>query len=155
MVQKLGCSVDIPAYVMQDFCPNCDCMFSRHGADPTCARCKKNTRWNPRKQGTAQRQAVYFDMKDTYKCMFNSSVLLDELKFKRFEDEALAAGSIRDRELLNASDGTILHGARSEASRIQASTAVYLTKTTLNLKLVTRKEGNRMNPSPPTLALWR
>jgi hypothetical protein len=44
--------------------------------------------------------------------MFNSSVLLDELK--RFEDEALAGGSIRDRELLNASDGTILHGARSE-----------------------------------------
>lgn len=112
MVQKLGCSVDIPAYVMQDFCPNCDCMFPRHGTDPKCARCQKNTRWNPRKQGTAQRQAVYFDMKDTYKCMFNSSVLLDELK--RFEDEALAAGSIRDRELLNASDGTILHGARSE-----------------------------------------
>ena len=44
--------------------------------------------------------------------MFNSSVLLDELK--RFEDEALAGGSIRDRELLNASDGTILHGAQSE-----------------------------------------
>ena len=119
MVQKLGCSVDIPAYVMQDFCPNCDCMFSRHGADPTCARCKKNTRWNPRKQGTAQRQAVYFDMKDTYKCMFNSSVLLDELK--RFEDEALAAGSIRDRELLNASDGTILHGARSEDPSVNGS----------------------------------
>ena len=112
MVQKLGCSVDIPAYVMQDFCPKCDWMFPRHGTDPKCARCKNNTRWNPRKQGTAQRQAVYFDMKDTYKCMFNSSVLLDELK--RFEDEALAGGSIRDRELLNASDGTILHGARSE-----------------------------------------
>lgn len=112
MVQKLGCSVDIPAYVMQDFCPECDCMFPRHGTDPTCARCKKNTRWNPKKQGTAQRQAVYFDMKDTYKCMFNSSVLLDELK--RFEDEARAGASIRDRELLNASDGTILHGARSE-----------------------------------------
>ena len=41
MVQKLGCSVDIPAYVMQDFCPKCDCMFPRHGTDPTCARCKK------------------------------------------------------------------------------------------------------------------
>ena len=119
MVQKLGCSVDIPAYVMQDFCPNCDCMFPRHGTDPTCARCQKNTRWNPRKQGTAQRQAVYFDMKDTYKCMFNSSVLLDELK--RFEDEALAAGSIRDRELLNASDGTILHGARSEDPSVNGS----------------------------------
>jgi len=112
MVQKLGCSVDIPAYLMQDFCPKCDCMFPRHVTDPTCARCNKETRWNPRKQGTAQRQAVYFDMKDTYKCMFNSSVLLDELK--RFEDEALAGGSIRDRELLNASDDTILHGARSE-----------------------------------------
>ena len=119
MVQKLGCSVDIPAYVMQDFCPKCDCMFPRHGTDPTCARCKKKTRWNPRKQGTAQRQAVYFDMKDTYKCMFNSSVLLDELK--RFEDEALAGGSIRDRELLNASDGTILHGARSEDPSVNGS----------------------------------
>ena len=115
MLRKLALGGYTPKNAMRDLCPDCDWMFPADQAqDPVCGRCTTATRWVPKKPGTPVRQVVYFDMADAFKTAFSVEVMADELI--RFSDTVPSVVGIRERQLDEAWEGSILHSHMQRAA---------------------------------------
>jgi hypothetical protein len=107
-----------PPNTFRDVCPECDYLFlPASEGDPDCPRCMKATRWNERKVGEPKRQAVYFDLEHDIREFVGVEVMADALE--DFALRGLHVGSVRDHQLDNAVDGTILRALNLE-ERISA-----------------------------------
>ena len=108
-VHKLASQDKAPPCVIRDVCPVCDWLFPQSAdRDPTCGRCEKETRWHDRKVGEAVRQAAYFDIEDDFRTFFEVECMADALEEFATKEPA-CSGTIRDRQLDAAVDGSIVH----------------------------------------------
>lgn len=99
-----------PKHSLRHLCTECDWLFPLDTTVDTCIRCKKPTRWDPKKRGRPARTAVYFDMKSMLARMFQTAPLANALIDCKAKEQALdrLETPIKDRELDEAWHGTIL-----------------------------------------------
>jgi hypothetical protein len=114
-VRKLATDGTMPLYTIRHLCPECDWMFPLRANIQQCQRCKKDTRWLLKsKRMRPARTALYFQMADMFRRMFNVPALADDLIAStniQTSDVPLA-----DRHIEEAWDGTILHGLMRESN---------------------------------------
>ena len=107
-LKKLATDGQMPRYTIRDVCPECDWMFPQLPNVQLCQRCKKNTRWLPKKrQRRPARTVLYFSMEDMFRRMFKVPALADALI--ALTGKPPSDVPLQDRELNEAQDGTILH----------------------------------------------
>ena len=117
-VRKLATKGEVPPCDLRDVCPGCDFIFPRSpNCDPTCTRCGKETRWHGLKVGEAARQAAYFDIEHDFRKFFEVEVMVDALE--EFATKEAAQGTIRNRQLNTAVDGSIVHDLHLHANAQQ------------------------------------
>ena len=111
-VRKLATDGKMPLYTIRHLCHECDWMFPVRTFTQVCQRCRKDTRWLPKKKMRPARTALYFQMADMFRRMFNVPALADNLI--ALTNIQMSDVPLADRHIQEAWDGTILHGLMRE-----------------------------------------